>query len=89
MYALITRNIQNFSITLTSTTVDPHLVFDKGLLCVNIVNEVHIYCDSHWLAAHYGETYTLMASVVLSSSLTLPNAQLLSYTLIKHVHTYW
>ena len=72
MYALIRQNIHNFSITRTTTIVDPHLDFDKDLLCVNIANEVHNYCDSHWLAAHYRETYTPIASVVLSSSLTLP-----------------
>ena len=72
MYALISRNIHNFSITGTFTIVDSHLDFDKDLLCINITNEVHTYCDSHWLAAHYRETYTLMASVVLSSSLIRP-----------------
>ena len=82
MYALLTQNIHNFSITRTTTIVDPHLVFDKGLLCVNIASEVHTYCDSHWLAAHYRETYTPMPSVVLSSLLIPPNAQLLSYTLM-------
>ena len=74
MYALITQNIPNFSITRTTTTVDPHLDFDKDLLCVNIASEVHTYCDSHWLAAHYRGTYTPTASVVLSSLLIPPNA---------------